>query len=88
MEEKPEQEIGIITHFFDHLSVAVIKIVQGAVKEGDTIHIKGHLTDFEQEIESMQIEHKPVKEAKAGQEIGIKVADKVREHDKVFKVPE
>ncbi|GAI15070.1 unnamed protein product, partial [marine sediment metagenome] len=57
-------------------------------KVGDTIHIKGHTTDFEQEIESMQIENEPVKEAKSGDSIGIKVKERVRPHDLVYKVIE
>lgn len=80
------KEIGIITHYFDHISVAVIKLTKGGVKVGDKIHIKGHTTDFEQSIKSMQVEHKDIKEAKKGHEIGLKVAEPVKEHDVVFKL--
>ncbi len=87
-EEKPEalgKEIGIMTHYFDHINVAVLKIVKGSLKVGDTIHVKGVTTDFRQEIDSMQIDHDSVDKAKAGDAIGLKVAEKVREHDKVYK---
>jgi putative protease len=83
-----EEEIGAVTHFFGHISVAVIKIEHGSLKVGDTIHIKGHATDFSQKIDSMQIEHSNIEEAKPGDAIGLKVVDKVRQHDKVYKVTE
>ena len=86
-EQKPEgKEIGAITHYFDHINVAVLEIKNGILKVGDTIHIKGHATDVSQEVDSMQIEHENVDEAKAGQSIGMKVKERVREHDKVYKV--
>ncbi|MBI4153130.1 translation elongation factor-like protein [Candidatus Woesearchaeota archaeon] len=83
-----EQKIGTIQHYFDNVSVAALKIVKGSLKVGDTIHIKGHTTDFTQKVESMQTEHKAIKEAKKGDDIGIKVSDRVREQDDVFKVTE
>lgn len=79
-EAKP---IGKITHFFEKINVAVIE-VSGKMKVGDTIRIKGVTTDFEQPVESMQIEHEQIKEAKKGQAIGMKVAGKVREGDLVY----
>jgi translation elongation factor EF-1alpha len=80
-----EKEIGTISTFFSHVGVAAIKI-SGNLKVGDKIHIKGHTTDFEQEVESMQIENKNVSKAKKGDHIGIKVKEKVRPNDKVFLV--
>ena len=80
-----EKEIGIVTHYFGHLSVGIIKL-KGDLKVGDTIHFKGHTSDFEQVVESMQIEHKEVQEAKANDMVGLKVKDHVREHDIVYKV--
>lgn len=82
-----EKEVGKVSHFFSHLSVAAIELTD-ELKVGDTIHIKGHTTDFTQPCESMQIEHQPVESASAGQAIGIKVKDYVREHDIVYKVIE
>jgi translation elongation factor EF-1alpha len=82
----PEEEIGKVADYFAKISVAAIDIAKGTLKVGDTIHIKGHTTDFEQTVDSIQIEHQNVPEAKAGDSIGIKVKDKVRDHDVVYKV--
>ena len=81
-----EQEIGYISNFFSNISVAIVEITKGKLQEGDTIHIKGHTTDFEQAIESMQIEHANVLKAKKGDSIGIKVSQKARKTDHVYKV--
>lgn len=82
-----EKEIGKVLHFFGKASAAAIKL-SGDLKVGDTIHIKGHTSDFTQTIESMMIGQNPVTEAKAGDDIGIKVKEHVREHDVVFKIGE
>lgn len=81
-----EVAIGVISHYFDKINVAAIDITDGELSVGDTIHIKGHTTDCTTTIESMQIEHDSVEKAKKGDPIGIKVVERVREHDKVFKV--
>jgi len=83
-----EMKIGEVTHYFNKIGVAAIKIISGQLKKGDIIHIKGHTTDFTEEIDSMQIEHQPVEVANTGDEIGIKVDNVVREGDEVFKVIE
>ena len=80
-----EKEIGRITHYYDHIGVGIVEL-SDAVKVGDTIHIKGHSSDFTQNVESIQIEHANVPEAKSKDVIGIKVASKVHPHDKVYKV--
>jgi len=67
--------------------VAAIELT-GALKTGDTIHIKGHTTDLEMAVESMQIDNAPVEEAKAGDSIGIKVPERVRDGDIIYKVTE
>lgn len=78
--------IGKITHYFSHISVAVIDLL-GVLKEGDTIRIiGGENTDFNQEIDSMEVDHKKVKTAKKGDSVGLKVNEKVREGYKVYKV--
>jgi len=77
-------EVGRITHFFSKISVAVIELT-ASLAVGDTIVVKGPTTDFEQVVESMQIEHKDVQRAEAGQSIGLKVAQRVREKDIVYK---
>ena len=75
-----EKVLGKLAHFFDKISVAIIK-VKNPFKVGDVVHIKGHTTDFVQRIESMQLEHENILKAKKGDEIGIKVKDYVRDHD-------
>jgi translation initiation factor IF-2 len=84
LSEENYVEIGKITHFFSKICVAVIELKK-PLKVGDTIAMKGPTTDFEQTVDSMQIEHENVKEAKAGQSIGLKVAQRVRETDVVYK---
>jgi translation initiation factor IF-2 len=86
MEEVEGEQVGKISHYFDKISVAVVDVAKGKLKVGDTIRIKGTTTDFEQKIDSMQVEHKQVKEAKKGDSVGLKVADAVKEHDIVYKV--
>ncbi len=78
-----EKEIGKVSSYFSHVSVAAIKL-SGKLKIGSKIHIKGNTTDFEQEVDSIQIEKKDVSKAKKGDHIGIKVSEKVRPNDKVF----
>ena len=80
-----EKLIGRITHFFGRPSVGIIEL-SDALKAGDTIHVKGHTSDFTQQVSSMQIEHADVSEAKAGDSVGIKVEQKVHEDDSVYKV--
>lgn len=83
-----EKEIGFVEHFFGHLSVAAIKITDGPLKVGDTVHIKGHTTDFTEKIAAMEINHKAVEITNTGDDIGVKMVGKCREHDKVFLVTE
>ncbi|MFC2024046.1 translation elongation factor-like protein [Chloroflexota bacterium] len=81
----PEVEIGKVNDFFSHPVVAGIELT-AAVNVGDRIHIKGHTTDLEQTIDSMQIDNASVSQAKAGDNIGIKVTERVRRGDTVYKV--
>ena len=81
-----EKEIGIVSNYFSNISVAAVEITDGTVSVGDTLHFLGHTTDFESRVSSMQIEHKSVTEVKKGDSVGIKVAEKVREKDKVYKI--
>jgi hypothetical protein len=80
-----EQPIGKITHFFSKISVAVVALTD-SVKVGDTLHVKGAHADFEQKLDSMQIDHKSVSDAKPGQSIGLKTLEPVHEGDMVFKI--
>jgi putative protease len=81
----PEEEIGRISDFFARPVVAGIELT-GKLKLGDKIHIKGHTTDMELTVDSMQINNVNVKEAKAGDAIGVKVSERVRRGDIVYKV--
>ena len=80
---KKEKLLGKIAHYYDKISVAAINVL-GPIKVGDIVHIKGHTTDFDQPIDSMQIEHESVMKAKKGDDIGIKVKDYVRDNDGVY----
>lgn len=80
---KEPKPIGEVTHFYSGINVAIVKFNK-AVKTGDRIHFKGSTTDFEEAIESMQYDHKDIASAKKGQEVGIKIKEKVRNGDKVF----
>jgi len=81
-----EQLIGTVTHYFGKANVAAIKITEGELHVGDTIHIVGHTSDFTQNVESMQIDGAPIEVAKVGDEIGLKVSEHAREHDSVYRV--
>jgi translation elongation factor EF-1alpha len=83
-----EKRIGVVTHYFGKITVAIIKVEEESLKIGDTIHFKGHTSDFTQKVESMELEHKAVPEAKVGDSIGIKVSEHAREGDVVYKVVE
>jgi len=78
------KEIGRITHYFPKIGVAVVEL-SDTIQVGDKILIKGYTTEFEQTVESMQIEHKNIQSAGAGQSIGLKVVQRVRENDRVYK---
>ncbi|HDN86299.1 MAG: hypothetical protein DRP68_06955 [Candidatus Omnitrophota bacterium] len=82
-----EKEAGIVTHYFGKISVGIIQL-KDSLKIGDKIHIKGVHDDFTQIVESMQIEHSPVEEAKQGDLVGIKMAQKVHPNDRVYKIIE
>jgi len=77
--------VGLITHYFPHVQAAVIKL-KGPLVMGDTVKIKGHTTDLTQAITSMQIDRVDISSAKKGDEIGLQVSTRVRQHDKVYKV--
>ncbi len=82
-----EERIGVINHYYSKLGVATI-VMEGELAVGDTIHIKGHTSDFIQKVESIQFEHKNINLAKKGEDVGIKVKEHTREHDVVYKVLE
>lgn len=78
-----DTKVGTVTHYYTHLSVGTVKLDKG-VKKGDRIRFKGYTTDFGQVLDDMQFEHQPVEAAEAGQEVGIKVTEKVREGDGMY----
>ena len=81
-----EQEIGYLSKFFGQISVAAIEITAGELQVGDKIRIVGHTTDLKMAIECMQIEYAFVESTVNGDNIGVKVANKVRRNDKVAKL--
>jgi putative protease len=83
MDETP---IGRVEKYFGKIGVAAIRVTSGELKVGDTIRIKGHTTDFEQAVDSMQVEHASVQTAGPGTDVGIKVSQKVHENDNVYLV--
>ncbi len=83
-----EKKVGVVTHYFGHLNVVIIDLTEEGLNIGDAVHIKGHSSDFQQKVESMQIEHKDVEGAKKGDKVGLKVKEHARENDVVYKVIE
>ena len=81
-----EKQIGSVTHWFGKIKVVVIEIHKGTISVGDKIHIKGQTSDFIQTIESMQLDGEDVKKAKKGMSVGVKVSERVRRTDSVYKV--
>ncbi|MBN2059947.1 MAG: translation elongation factor-like protein [Deltaproteobacteria bacterium] len=83
-----DEQVGIIVKYFAKPSVAAIQMTDGSIKIGDTLSFKGHTTEFNQKVTSMEVDNQPIEEAKAGDLVGIKVSERVRENDKVYKVVE
>ncbi|MDA2927029.1 EF-Tu/IF-2/RF-3 family GTPase [Acidobacteria bacterium AH-259-G07] len=81
-----EQKIGVVIHYWGKIGVAGLRITEGELRVGDTIHIKGHTSDFTQPVESIQIENQSVEVARPGDDIGVKILEHAREHDEVFRV--
>ena len=84
----PEEQVGVIVKFFAKPSVAAIEVTGGSIKKGDLLKYKGHTTDFTEEVLSIEIDNQPMEEAKVGDLVGVKVKERVRESDKVYKVVE
>ena len=85
MSEEELIEVGRVTHFYPKISVAIVEL-KAPLNIGDKILIRGATTNFEQTVESMQIEHRNIEKAEAGQIIGLKVKERVRENDKVYRI--
>ncbi|MCP4667120.1 MAG: hypothetical protein GY849_12220 [Deltaproteobacteria bacterium] len=84
----PEEQVAVIVKFFTKPSVAALEVTSGTIKKGDLLRYKGHTTDFTEELRSMEIDNQPVDEAGQGDMVGVKVKERVRENDKVYKVLE
>ena len=82
-----ELEIGKVTHYFDHINVAVLEL-QEELKVGDQIHFLGYSTDFVQRVTSMEVEHHKVVWVKPGDNVALKVIEPVREHDIIYRIAE
>ena len=82
----PDKKIGLVANYFGKISVAAIEITDGTLSVGDTIHFVGHTTDFESKVQSMQVEHNSVTEVKKGDSVGLKVSERVRQGDVVYKI--
>jgi translation elongation factor EF-1alpha len=76
--------IGTVTHYFSHLSVAAVSLTD-TLRVGDRIHIKGHTSDLEQTVDSMEVEHQQVDAANPGDDVALRVDDHVREHDRIYR---
>jgi len=83
-----EEKVGTITDYFAKIGVAGIRLADGDLQVGDRIRIHGHTTDFTQTVDSLQIEHHAVQRAERGSEVALKVSERVRKHDEVFRVRE
>jgi translation initiation factor IF-2 len=81
-----EEKVGKVQKFFVKPSVAAVEVTAGVLRVGDTVRFKGHTTDFEETITSMQIDNRAVEEAKPGDLLGIRVKERVREHDTVYRL--
>ncbi|MFZ5833298.1 MAG: translation elongation factor-like protein [Planctomycetota bacterium] len=81
-----EIELGRVTHYFSHEGVAAVEIVRDHIEIGDVIHVKGHTSDFTQQVEAMDSGGQPVREAHVGQSVGIHTDENARVHDVVYKI--
>jgi len=81
-----EEPVGVVVKFFAKPSVAALEITQGTIQKGDMLKYKGHTTEFTEAVASMEVDNQPVDQAKAGDLVGVKVRERVREGDKVYKV--
>jgi putative protease len=81
-----EHRIGVVIHYWSKVGVAGLSITDGVLSVGDSIHIKGHTSDFTQRVDSIQIENEAVEFARPGDEVGVIVTETVRTHDEVFKM--
>ena len=81
-----EERVGVVTGYYARIGVAAVRLSGGALHVGDYVRFRGHTTDFTQAVESLEVEHTPVQQAEPGAEVALKVSERVRRHDGVFRV--
>lgn len=81
-----EEKVGVVTHYYAQLGVAVIRLTDADLRVGDLVWVCGRTTDVTQPVTSLQIEHRPIARAERGSEVALKVQERVRRHDEVFRV--
>ena len=84
----PEEQVGVVVKFFAKPGVAAIEVTDGTIKQGDTLKYKGHTTDFTEKVGSIELDNQPIEEAKVGDLIGVKIKERVRENDLIYKITE
>ena len=80
------ERIGTVTHYYEHAGACVVRLETGGIAVGDTVHIRGHTTDYYQRVERLERDHASIASAAPGEEIGLQVSQRVREHDGVFRL--
>ncbi|MEN8183930.1 MAG: hypothetical protein ABFS46_15495, partial [Myxococcota bacterium] len=83
---KLPRRVGLVTHYFPHVDAGIVAVDAASIRVGDTLHFKGHTTDFYQRVDRMERDHHPIEMATPGMQVGIHVTQRVREHDEVFVV--
>jgi len=78
--------IGLVTHYYEHAGACVVKLDAGPLRVGDTIHIRGHTTDFYQRVDRLERDHASIDVARSGDEVGVQVSQRVRAHDVVYRL--
>jgi len=83
-----EDQVAVVVNFYAKPGVAAIQVTGGNIMKGDLLKYKGHTSDFTEEVTSMEINNQPVEEAKTGDLVGVKVKERVRKNDKIYRVVE
>jgi translation elongation factor EF-1alpha len=79
-------EVGVVTHYYPRVDAAVVTVGPGTLHTGDTVHFRGHTTDFYQTLDRLEFDHQPIEVAKPGQQVGVHVSHRVREGDVVKRI--
>jgi translation elongation factor EF-1alpha len=81
-----EEKLGVVTDYYTHIGVAVVRLTDGELRIGDQVRVRGRTTDFVQPVDSLQVEHRPVDRAAPGSEVALKVRERARRHDEILRV--